>query len=194
MIYANQDARVLQHWPGIRDYINKVPTRVCYKAGEIGFDSWGFNCPKLENIGRAMGIKDMFKFYLDASFATEKFQRDPASAPKRETVKMWYTHFLTALFIHIMSHLRDRLRIASSTTIEFIFSIPTAWKENVGLMQEFRTLVDNAGFPTAGNIIMDLTEGEASAVFTAKLLGHKFKVSNIFNRKGLLRMTSCLTE
>lgn len=186
-ICANRDAwsgkpRVIQQWPGLKTdttpiNANKVPTKVGYKAGEKGIDSWGFECPSLENISRGMAIKDMFKFYLDGNFLGEKFQRNPEEIPKFEDVKSWYTDFLAALYAHIIQFLWERLRVdVKLTPIEFIFSIPTSWKDKDLMVRCFRDLVDIAGFGRAGNVIMELTEGEASAVFTAKHLWHEFQV------------------
>lgn len=190
-ICANQDAWdgrpiVIQQWPGLKTNktpinANKVPTIVGYKAGEKGIHSWGFECPSLENIGRGMAIKDMFKFYLDDYFLREKFQRNPEETPKLENVKSWYTDFLAALYAHIIQFLQERLRIdVRSTPIEFVFSIPTSWKDKDLIVRCFRELVDSAGFGRAGNVSMELTEGEASAVFTAKRLEHEFQEGEAF--------------
>lgn len=195
---ANQDAWngkpvVIQQWPGLKASINanKVPTKVGYNAGEIGLGSWGFECPAPENIPPGSAVKDLFKFHLDNSFLGRKFQRSPQTAPKIENVKMWYIDFLTALHTHIIRFLRERLRIdVNSTPTEFIFSIPTSWNEDDLMVRCFRELVHAAGFEKAGNVIMELTEGEASAVFTAKYLGHKFQVclwrSNLSQSKRVL--------
>ncbi|KAF8852058.1 hypothetical protein BDZ45DRAFT_807834 [Acephala macrosclerotiorum] len=190
-VCVNQDAWggrpiVIQQWPGLKTNktpinANKVPTQVGYKAGEKGIHSWGFECPSFGNIGRGMAIKDMFKFYLDDYFLGGKFQRTPEETPKLENVKSWYTDFLTALYAHIIQFLQERLRIdVRSTPIEFVFSIPTSWKDKDLSVRCFRELVDSAGFGRAGNVIMELTEGEASAVFTAKHLGHEFQQGEAF--------------
>lgn len=128
-----------------------------------------------------MGIKDMFKFYLDTFFATEKFRRVPNSIPKHKDIRMWYRDFLTALHAHIVSQLRSRWREdPDATSVEYVFSIPTMWKDKDALVREFRDLVDEAGFGNTGTVVMDLTEGEAAAVFTAKQLDHKFQVCVLF--------------
>ncbi|CZR50401.1 uncharacterized protein PAC_00273 [Phialocephala subalpina] len=190
-VYVNQAGwngkpAVIQQWPGLKASripinANKVPTKVGYKAGEIGIDSWGFECPAPENIPPGSAVKDLFKFHLDNSFVGRKFQRSPQNAPKIENVKMWYIDFLTCLHTHIIRFLRERLRIdVNSTPTEFIFSIPTSWNESDLMVRCFRELVHAAGFEKAGNVIMELTEGEASAVFTAKHLGHKFQEGEVF--------------
>ncbi|KAF8847414.1 hypothetical protein BDZ45DRAFT_754923 [Acephala macrosclerotiorum] len=172
-IYADHNANarndrpvVIQQWPGTKYYVNKVPTKIAYKAGEIGIDSWGFKCPELENIDRGIAIKDMFKFSLDTGSVRD--------ASNLENVKLWYRDFLDALYTHIIRYLRERLRIdITSTSIDFIFSIPTLWREKDLLVRTFHELVDKAGFGVIGNVIMELTEGEASA-------SHKFQEREAF--------------
>jgi hypothetical protein len=168
---------VIQDWDGNEVADKKVPTKLTYAAGELDISSWGFECPTLDNLGRGMAIKDMFKFYLDTSFTTEKFRRVPESIPKHKNVKLWYNDFLTALHNHIIRQLKERWQAdPSATTVEYVFSIPTMWKDNDTLVREFRDIVDEAGFGKTGMVVMELTEGEAAAVFTAKQLDHRFQV------------------
>ncbi|KAE8449334.1 hypothetical protein EG329_008235 [Mollisiaceae sp. DMI_Dod_QoI] len=167
---------VIQKWPSSSEVVSKVPTRVAYTAGEIGIHSWGLGCPELGEIGRGVAIKDMFKFFLNEHFVKGKFPAIPHQAPKIENVRMWYEDFLTALYHHIVSQLREIENIDLKLShIEFIFSIPTAWLDNDQVLQEFRKLVDRAGFSKIGDVIMRLTEGEAAAVFTAKRLEDRFQ-------------------
>ncbi|CZR55854.1 uncharacterized protein PAC_05742 [Phialocephala subalpina] len=183
-IYYNApDGRfiVLQQWPGTEDRTtSKVPTRLTYKAGEVDIHSWGFSCPELGNLGPGMAIKDMFKFYLDTYFVKQKFLRASENAPKLKDVKSWYAHFLGALHNHIMHYLQEQLIIdVHLTTIEFVFGIPTIWTDDA-LLQCFRELVDSAGFAETGTVIMEMTEGEAAAVFTAKSRDHSFEEGEAF--------------
>ncbi|KAF8856169.1 hypothetical protein BDZ45DRAFT_727644 [Acephala macrosclerotiorum] len=172
---------VIQRWPGADVYVNKVPTRVAYTAGEIGVHSFGFECPNLEDLEEGMAIKDMFKFCLSSSFLESKEQENPSNFRKFENVKLWYEDFLTALYTHIVDYVQEDLATdLRSTSIEFIFSIPTLWKDDDLLVHVFRELVAKAGFDAAGSVIMELTEGEACAVSTAKLLDHKFEQGEAF--------------
>ncbi|CZR68337.1 uncharacterized protein PAC_18236 [Phialocephala subalpina] len=174
------DMRVLERWPGTDRTEKKVPTRVAYTAGELGIHSWGFGCPELRDLGGGMAIKDMFKFFLDPSYV-EKFGPAPHKIPKRENVRLWYKDFLTALYAHIIKDLRDVPRIdlsSKSTSIEFVFSIPTRWNDDN--VREFRDIAEDAGFGDTGNVIMELTEGEAAAVFTSKRLAHRFQRGEVF--------------
>lgn len=118
----------------------------------------------------------MFKFYLNTHFVQEKFARVPEDAPKLRYVMAWYKHFLSALHDYIMQYIRVELRLdVNSSPIEFVFSIPTIWTDAT-LVQCFRELVDTSGFALSGTVGMDLTEGEAAAIYTAKSRDHRFEV------------------
>jgi hypothetical protein len=160
---------------------NKVPTRVAYKAGKSTYQSWGFNCPQPGKVGPAMAVKEMFKFHLGKWFLKEDQKLGQEDDIELEDVKLWYKDFLSALYLHIVQFLRETWKVdVGLTTVEYIFSIPTSWNKNDQLVQTFRELVDAAGF-SDGYVIMNLTEAEASAISTAKLLDHEFQVgkSNI---------------
>lgn len=173
----NRGPVVIQDWDGDDEAMKKVPTKLTYVAGDLDISSWGFECPTLENLKPGTAIKDMFKFYLDRSFATETFRKVPDCKPKHKNVRLWYKDFLRVLHGHIVRQLREQWREDPYTTsVEYVFSIPTMWKDNDDLVREFRDLVDEAGFGDTGNVVMELTEGEAAAVFTAKQLDHKFQV------------------
>lgn len=78
-----------------------------------------------------------------------------------------------------MHYLREQSIIDEHLTpIEFVFSIPTIWTDDA-LLQCFRELVDSSGFAATGTVIMEMTEGEAAAVFTAKSQDHSFEVHAI---------------
>lgn len=177
-IVANHDVEVIQKWPGTStEIINKVPTKVTYTAGELGMSSWGCECPALEELKEGMAIKEMFKFYLNPRHLEKKFEKNPDDAPKLENISLWYEDFLRALFIHIIEYIQGDLEIDMNIAkIEFTFSIPTSWKDDDHLLLEFRELVKMAGFDGMGSVIMELTEGEACAVFTANKLKHQFQV------------------
>jgi hypothetical protein len=160
---------------------NKVPTKVAYEAGRAhNPHSWGFGCP-LEDVGPAMAVKGLFKFYLDKHVLKESFKKNPrAILGTIEDVKLWYKDFLSVLHNHISSHLTltnpSWPADPDSMKVEYIFSLPTSWKDDVSLVETFKQIIGETGFGT-DNVIMGLTEGEAAAVYTAKNLGHKYKVS-----------------
>ncbi|KAF8856171.1 hypothetical protein BDZ45DRAFT_727645 [Acephala macrosclerotiorum] len=170
----------VQKWPGSKNFENKVPTRVAYKAGKATYHSWGFECPKLEDLGPAMAIKELFKFDLGMWFLKEDHERWQTGAFELEDVKLWYRDFLSALYFHIVQCLRETWKVdVDMTTVEYLFSIPTGWGKKDQLVQTFKELVDAAGFGN-GYVTMNLTEAEAATVATAKLLHHKFQEGDAF--------------
>lgn len=176
-IVANDDVKVIQKWPGSIEIINKVPTKVTYTAGEKGMTAWGCECPAIEKLHQGMATKDMFKFCLNPVYLEIKFETNPDDAPKVENVSLWYEDFLCALYLHIIDYIRLVLGIDPNlTSFEFTFSIPTSWKDDDHLVLAFRELVKLAGFDGRGSVIMELTEGEACAVFTANKLQKQFQV------------------
>ncbi|CZR65459.1 uncharacterized protein PAC_15359 [Phialocephala subalpina] len=182
-VYSEGETRgpiVVQKWPGSRENASKVPTRVAYKAGKAAYHSWGFKCPELEEVGPAMAVKEMFKFHLDKWFLKEDHQRGQDGGFELEDVKLWYKDYLSALYSHIVQCLREKWKVdVGLTTVEYIFSIPTLWSKEDQLVQTFRELVEATGFGD-GYVIMNLTEAEASAVSTAKLLDHGFQEGDAF--------------
>ncbi|KAI9767085.1 MAG: hypothetical protein M1840_005873 [Geoglossum simile] len=171
---------IIQKWLGNTMLENKVPTRLAYKAGNTRPHSWGFGCPSLEDVGPAMAVKELFKFYLDKPNLVDSFKKNPEAAPgTSRDVITWYTDFLTALYSHIVTHLKAPPWNVdwNSAKVEFIFSLPTSWKGKDKLVEDFEDIVKEAGFGSEGNCsaVMGLTEGEAAAVSTAMSLEHKYK-------------------
>jgi hypothetical protein len=189
----------IQSWPGTTAAIettNKVPTRITYKAGDQRVHSWGYTCPAPAVAGPSMAVKRYFKFLLDPRQLNELNNGLPNHEKESaENVKMWFTDYLTKLHEHIVSHLEETQPLSlgvsrrrpvqwGSTKVDYIFSLPTSWGENADLIEEFRNVILRAGFGHREHttVVMGLTEGVASAVYTAKTLGSDFQVSQtIYN-------------
>ncbi|KAI9768044.1 MAG: hypothetical protein M1839_004204 [Geoglossum umbratile] len=127
-----------------------------------------------------MAVKELFKFYLDKPSLADSFKKNPEGAPgTHHDVMVWYTDFLAALYGHTVAHLKGPPWHVDwdSTQVEFIFSLPTSWKGNDRLVEDFEEIVKDAGFGSGENssLVIGLTEGEAAAVSTATSLGHKYK-------------------
>jgi hypothetical protein len=172
---------VLQRWPSTDAVANKVPTLVAYRAGDIRITSWGFACPSLGEVGPGMGVKGLFKFLLDENRLREMNEKTTKDNQYDiENVRGWFKDFFTALHGHIVAHLEDKPWLVdwNSTKIEYIFSLPTSWKDNDNLVHDFEGIVNLAFKPNKNcSVAIGLTEGEASAVCTAKRTDHKYKVS-----------------
>jgi hypothetical protein len=177
---------VIQKWPGTGETVlNKVPTTLTYKAGNGCPRSWGSACPPLGNIGRGMGIIELFKFFLDEKILKELCKDSPEDAPGDiGDVRKWFTDFLSALHKHIEAHLEAPPWGVSwhSTKIEYIFALPTLWKNEDALIDSFKDVVKNAGFNPSTNcsVTFRLTEAEASAVYTAEILKRKYRVRRLY--------------
>lgn len=176
----------IQKWPGSDTagckITSKVPTLVAYRAADFRVRSWGYACH--QGKPRSETTVGLFKFLLDEKFLEDVNRMKPEDDERQVigNVRKWFTDFLTELYKYIESYLEspdwhvDRY----STKIEYIFSLPTSWEYNVKLIEDYREIIGQAGFGSKKNssVTIGLTEGVASAVYTAKSVKHKFNVSN----------------
>ncbi|KAH0545477.1 hypothetical protein FGG08_000478 [Glutinoglossum americanum] len=155
---------VIQTWPGPDPTLiaKKVPTVLNYRAGRASV-RWGF---ELAPQGRGWNVKELFKLWLHPAALNKKFcqNQDPCTI---DDVRMWYRDFLTALRKHIAGYLEDLFgRDWEKSRIEFIFSVPTTWKQ-LAVVEDFRAIMKEAGFCLNKNsVTIGLTEAEAAAVYT----------------------------
>ena len=177
----------VQKWPGSdttgSKISNKVPTVLTYRAGDLRVRSWGFACPSRRELGPRRNT-GLFKFLLDEEYLEKLNREKPDDDPEHiENVRKFFTDFLSKLHEHVVAQLEDSpWRVDWRTTkVEYIFSLPTSWEKNDELVEEFGKIIEKAGFGSEENSIVSigLTEGVASAVYTAKSLNHNFKVSNL---------------
>jgi hypothetical protein len=179
----------IQKWPcsGIAGLkvTNKVPTLVSYRAGDLRVRSWGFTCLSRGNPSPNMTVCRLFKFLLDEKYL-EKVNEGKSKDEQEsiENVRKWFTDFLSELHNHIVAHLEDPPWFVDwgSTKVEYIFSLPTSWQDNDELIEELKKIVKQAGFGSEENcsVTIGLTEGVASAVYTAKSVNHNFNVSYMY--------------
>jgi hypothetical protein len=121
-------------------------------------------------IEKSTAIFDLFKFQLQDIMEGREAEQDGVKIDI-EDVKNWYRDFLGALYEHIGEYLFRVLNVdfeRGTLPVDYIFSIPTTWKDNHRLVDTFRQVVNEAGF-SSGNVTMELTEGEAAAIFTAAM-------------------------
>ncbi|CZR64596.1 uncharacterized protein PAC_14494 [Phialocephala subalpina] len=182
---SHQNPQVIQDWPGLPGtpaVANKVPTCIAYRAGISKPRSWGFECPDFGNVENGMAVLDLFKFQLQILITKKGVPRQGGVEVEMRDVKNWYRDFLRALYMRIGKHLKEKLEMdfeGGTVPVDYIFSVPTMWKNNHELVGAFRQVVDEAGF-SSGNVTMELTEGEAAAVFTATRSNHTFKKGEAF--------------
>lgn len=172
----------IQSWPGQSGRTaNKVPTLVGYKAADFRAPRWGFGCLS-RDLDPNTRVCSLFKFLLD----NENLKILNKSKPKgqeegMENVTQWFTDFLTGLYNHIIDYLAKYSHVDwEKAKVQYIFGLPTSWENNDELVKEFRNIVDKAGFGSDENssVTMGLTEGVASAVYTAKRANYDFRVSS----------------
>ncbi len=163
--------KIIQTWPGIKQIKNKVPTAVQYRAGNRDFKAWGFECPPPWQVQSQMGVKDLFKLFLDENCLRETFKNNQDIAVGTyEDVRNWFTDFLNAIYKHIGAYIRENLGLHDwkHHTVDFLFSYPTTWSDEV--VSEFGKVVEAAGFGSEGkyhNVEVKLTEAGAAAIYTA---------------------------
>ncbi len=170
------DPLVILEWPGKKKVMNKVPTAVCYRAGNRDIKSWGFECPSPGEMDDEMRVLDRFKLYLDKDFLEDTLTDEPQNrVDSHGDVQMWFEDFLTALYKHIATHICAKWGVNSweSQTVYYIFSVPTTWETAVA--ETLEAVVRRAGFGKEKDHFVEikLTEAEAAAVYSASSSKHQ---------------------
>ena len=157
------EPKTLQHWPGkmIYELANKVPTLLRYNEETNTVKAWGFLCNQ--------GVEDngigYFKLHLDPAFTDSR-----PDAPSLEQARQWFQDYLRSLHDYIEERFSDSFPRWKSQRTEFIFSVPTTWK-NPSMIAETEKLIRGAGFGSDGlnhRSNIGLTEAEAAAVYASK--------------------------
>ncbi|PWY96746.1 hypothetical protein BO94DRAFT_453098 [Aspergillus sclerotioniger CBS 115572] len=155
----------IQRWPGIlgAELANKVPSQIRYVAGSEIVKSWGFLCENcLANDGDNGDIKEYFKLNLDPDF----FDSRPDS-PSREEAVGWFRDYIRCVYEYTLSHFAVSFPRFSSRQVEFVFSIPTTWKDPRMVAQLKESIELQSPNHRA---IIGLTEAEAAAVYASAQL------------------------
>lgn len=151
------------NWPGKASYEtrNKVDTAVSYGADNQVLQNWGFEC---NEDNEAVECNRFFKLFLDPRFVDMS-----GCAPPHEEVQLWYRDYLSCLYQCIMRHFHDRLARFNSMNIEFVFSVPTTWKDP-GMIADIERMIRSAGYgrQATQRVVISLTEAEAAAVYASK--------------------------
>ncbi|KKK14585.1 hypothetical protein ARAM_005798 [Aspergillus rambellii] len=146
----------IQHWPGLMgsEIATKVPSHLLYCDGS---KEWGFQCDK--TLADAKDIKQYFKLNLDPQF------RDPRpNAPTREDAARYFQDYIYCIYQYTVTYLKKSLPRFEGSKIEFIFSVPTTWKDP-RMVAELRSSIQ---FDTPNHrAVIGLTEAEAAAVYVS---------------------------
>jgi len=153
----------IQHWPGKlgHENRNKVDTAIAYDPRTGYPATWGF---LVDKTSPDLEVQELFKLYLDPTHQDEF--RDHISL---DEARRWFTDYLRCIFQAIKQHFSDSYPRWSSKSVEFLFSVPTTWK-NPGMIAETENLIRQAGFAENPNytVKISLTEAEAAAVYASK--------------------------
>ena len=158
------EPKTLQHWPGkmINELANKVPTLLQYDENTNVVKAWGFLCDQDNEDADVIGY---FKLHLDPAYL------DPRpDAPKLEQARQWFRDYLRCIHDHVEETFSNSFPRWKSQRTEFVFSVPTTWK-NPSMIAETERLVQDAGFGHDGpdhRAEIGLTEAEAAAVYASK--------------------------
>lgn len=168
--------RTISRWPGTNEIAKQVPTAVAYRAGRQNIASWGFECPSPSDMQRDTTVVENLKLYLTAGKPAER--DNFLGLPKYEDQERWLQDFLRALYQYIGEYIGQELELDkwSSTSVEYIFSVPATWNKQV--VEKFRAVVKNAGFGEHEKHLarMNMTEIEAVAVYAANGSEHYYRV------------------
>ncbi|KAK4545934.1 hypothetical protein LTR36_002498 [Oleoguttula mirabilis] len=157
------DPKAIMSWPGKASYElrSKVDTSVSYETASRALLNWGFECDEEDEYTE---VNKLFKLFLDPRHTDVS-----GYAPAHHEAQQWYRDFLSCLYHCIVRFLRDRVAHYASKNIEFVFSIPTTWKEPA-MVADIERLIQQSGYGKLPNqkVSISLTEAEAAAVYASK--------------------------
>ncbi|KAJ5918391.1 hypothetical protein N7454_010766 [Penicillium verhagenii] len=161
--------KALQHWPGIgkTNLANKVPSQLIYHPDSSVVRSWGFQCVP-ERDAPEVDIKQDFKLNLDPQFNDTR-----PDAPTCHDAMRWFQDYILCIYRYAVTHLARGFPRFMSRRVEFIFSVPTTWKDPrmVARLRESVILDSPMHKATIG-----LTEAEAAAVYAS---GHHYQKDDV---------------
>lgn len=196
---VRQTPRVIQNWPGRshRDE-NKVPTSLVYnldslRETETTVSSWGFQCNETESNDPTKILRHLFKTLLETQNLVKKNQElvlaDNPTYSEADVTR-WFEDYLRNIYRHIEQEMsrRNATRFWGTSTVVFIFSVPTTWSSHEMIERKFKGSLFRAGFGSGGTkhtVEVDLTEAEAAAVYTVDA-GQSYKVSLFMTNREVL--------
>ena len=158
---TRSEPKIIQHWPPkmINELANKVPTTLQYASNSGVAERWGFLC---DEDSEGLETVECFKLHLDAAYRRDR----RSNAPTLQQARKWYEDYLRCLHDYLAEMILGFNPEWRSQKAEFIFSVPTTWK-NPGMIAETKKTIENAGFGSDGaghRVSIGLTEAEAAAV------------------------------
>ncbi|GIZ49319.1 hypothetical protein CKM354_001235100 [Cercospora kikuchii] len=157
------DPKTIVRWPGraTHETRNKVDTCIAYDARFQSLRSWGFECNE-NDFGT--DVNKLFKLFLDPRFIDES-----GFAPAYSEVQRWYVDYLSCLYAYVKSYLQERMARFALKNVEWVFSIPTTWKDP-SMIAGIESMIRDAGYGKElhHKVAISLTEAEAAAVYVSK--------------------------
>ncbi|KAL4898880.1 hypothetical protein BDW74DRAFT_126341 [Aspergillus multicolor] len=161
--------KTIQRWPNklISELSNKVPTALLYATDNETVIEWGFGCDDRIADGR-VDIKEFFKLHL----ASQPEGDGPgADRITQQDARRWFQDFITCIYKQVVENFRTSIPGFERMRVEFIFSVPTTWKD-VRMVEEIRGLIERAIGSGKSNgkhwTVIGLTEAEAAAVYACR--------------------------
>ncbi|KAL4870409.1 hypothetical protein BDV12DRAFT_207712 [Aspergillus spectabilis] len=156
--------KTIQRWPGklLSELANKVPTSLVYGPDGKTLKDWGFGCDTEDNTSE---IKEFFKLHL----APHNESDGTGASITKQEARHWFQDYIYCIYKHVVKHFDDSIPGFEKMRVEFIFSVPTTWKD-VRMIEEIRRLIDKAIQKGAPNhwACIGLTEAEAAAVYACR--------------------------
>ncbi|KAJ5769200.1 hypothetical protein N7520_003759 [Penicillium odoratum] len=151
--------KTIQRWPGKLpgELANKVPTYIEYDEQGL-VKNWGFQCDQED---KSSNIKEFFKLHL-----APQYHDDYPGSPSRGQAQKWFQDYIQCVYRHVISHFNNCIPNFVSRHVEFLFSVPTTWKD-VRMVEETRRLLETAisAKTPMHRVSIGLTEAEAAAVY-----------------------------
>ncbi|KAK2801616.1 hypothetical protein FQN50_007677 [Emmonsiellopsis sp. PD_5] len=169
-----QPPKTIQHWPGkmVNELANKVPTQLEYDdSGNL--KGWGFQCHHEDGDS---DIKEYFKLNL-----APDYKDDQPGAPSREDAMKWFADYTRCIYQHIVLHFTNTFPQFATSQVEFIYSIPTTWKDPRMCAEIQKCISLDSRNHRA---IIGLTEAEAAAIYACKQRYQDINVLKLLSSTG----------
>jgi hypothetical protein len=137
----------------------KYPHALSIEKGSNSIRNWGFACNHEEESSE---IQEFFKLHL-----APDYRGNYPGEPSRQEAQRWFQDYIQCIYQHVIHEFQKSIPRFESRQVEFIFSVPTTWKD-VRMVEETRTLLKRAISAKAKNhhVSIGLTEAEAAAAYS----------------------------
>jgi hypothetical protein len=170
--------KTIQRWPGKLpgELSNKVPTCIEYDEESGTVRNWGFLCDPED---KGSNVKEFFKLHL-----APQYHDDNPGCPTRHESQCWFRDYIHCIYRHVISHFATTIPQFGSRQVEFLFSVPTTWKD-VRMVEETRKILEQVicAKTPMHRVSIGLTEAEAAAVYAGN---EHYQVSFAHTAEGLL--------